>query len=145
VYIGELKTRVAIAAILHDTVEDTEVTYTQISSWFGQETMIDVFYLSDPVPKEKGNRAARRALSNELIGQAPSCIQLIKLCDIEHNVSSIAQHDPKFAPRYIEEKTAQVLSMSAWWEEDYSLVTTSVHALLNIKDDQSDTIATPEV
>lgn len=88
-------------AWLHDCVEDQGVTLHQIESRFGFQVALGVSGLSD---LETGNRAQRKAKSRERLSLCAGWIQTIKCADLISNTSSIVQHDPKFAPVYLEEK-----------------------------------------
>ncbi len=92
------------AAWLHDVVEDTGVTYTDIHMSFGPEIAQLVGWLTDVSRPEDGNRAKRKAIDREHTAQAPAEVQTIKLADLISNSRSIMQHDPEFARTYLEEK-----------------------------------------
>ncbi len=92
------------AAWLHDVVEDTGVTYTDIHMSFGPEIAQLVSWLTDVSRPEDGNRAKRKAMDREHTAQAPAEAQTIKLADLISNSRSIMQHDPEFARTYLEEK-----------------------------------------
>lgn len=92
------------AAALHDTVEDTDTSFQEITELFGIDVAGLVFWLTDITPKEWGNRATRKRLCAERIGYAPLSAKVIKFCDIASNTDSIVQHDPKFAAVYVPEK-----------------------------------------
>lgn len=83
------------AAILHDTVEDTDVTIEQIQQQFGDKVAEYVWYLTKP-PAFVGNRAKRKELDRARLAAAPDIVKLIKICDIMHNATSIEEFDPKF-------------------------------------------------
>lgn len=91
-----------IAGVLHDTVEDTEVTLEKIESLFGR----DVAFLVDGVTKVSQARAGMRNLESYLpqtkdnlsklliaVGQDVRVI-IIKLADRLHNLSTL-QYMPK--------------------------------------------------
>ena len=92
------------AAWLHDVVEDTGVTLTDIHINFGPEIAALVGWLTDVSRPEDGNRAKRKAIDREHTAQAPAEAQTIKLADLISNSRSIVQHDPEFARVYLEEK-----------------------------------------
>ena len=94
------------AALLHDTVEDTQVTAADIEREFGTEVAELVGWLSDVSRKEDGNRAARKAIDLEHTSKAPPAAKTIKLADLISNSMSIVAHDPKFARVYLIEKAA---------------------------------------
>jgi (p)ppGpp synthase/HD superfamily hydrolase len=92
------------AAWLHDVVEDTGCTYTDIHMSFGIDIATLVGWLTDVSKPEDGNRAKRKAMDREHTAQAPAEAQTIKLADLISNSRSIMQHDPEFARTYLEEK-----------------------------------------
>jgi (p)ppGpp synthase/HD superfamily hydrolase len=92
------------AALLHDTVEDCNVTFTEIDREFGEATTDLLFWLTDTITKEQGNRATRKRLEAYKLAHAPLEAKIIKLCDIQSNTKSIVDNDPGFAVKYLEEK-----------------------------------------
>lgn len=92
------------AAWLHDVVEDTGVTLTDIHMNFGPEVAVLVGWLTDVSKPEDGNRSRRKAMDREHTAQAPAEAQTVKLADLISNSKSIMQHDPEFAKTYLEEK-----------------------------------------
>ena len=92
------------AAWLHDTVEDTGVTATDIHMNFGPEVAVLVSWLTDVSKPEDGNRAVRKAIDRSHSAAAPAEAQTVKLADLISNSRSIVQHDPAFAKTYLEEK-----------------------------------------
>ena len=100
------------AAILHDTVEDTEVTIDEIESNFGHEVATLVHWLTDKSLKSDGNRAARKKIDREHLASAPDDAQIVKLADLIDNTSSIVEFDKKFAKVYLQEKSKLLDIMS---------------------------------
>ena len=92
------------AAWLHDVVEDTGCTFTDIHMAFGIDIAGLVSWLTDVSKPEDGNRAVRKAIDREHTARAPAEAQTIKLADLISNSKSIMQHDPNFAKTYLEEK-----------------------------------------
>ena len=92
------------AAWLHDVVEDTGCTFTDIHMAFGIDIATLVGWLTDVSKPEDGNRAHRKAVDREHTAQAPAEAQTIKLADLISNSRSIMTHDPKFAEVYLAEK-----------------------------------------
>lgn len=93
------------AAMLHDTIEDTQVTFGHIFSLFGDRVAEMVDALSNKAKKEDGNRETRffinvKALRERLDMQS----RVIKLADLIHNTQSITRYDQKFAAQYLAEK-----------------------------------------
>ena len=92
------------AAWLHDVVEDTGCTYTDIHMAFGADIATLVGWLTDVSVPEDGNRAVRKARDCEHTAQAPAEAQTVKVCDLLSNTKSIVAHDPEFARVYLAEK-----------------------------------------
>ena len=92
------------AAWLHDVVEDTGCTFTDIHMAFGIDIAGLVSWLTDVSKPEDGNRAVRKAMDRAHTADAPAEAQTIKLADLISNSKSIMQHDPAFAKTYLEEK-----------------------------------------
>lgn len=92
------------AAYLHDVVEDTPTTLTEILLEFGFEVANLVGWLTDVSKPEDGNRAARKGIDLKHSASAPAEAHTVKLADLISNTASITKHDPKFAKLYIREK-----------------------------------------
>jgi (p)ppGpp synthase/HD superfamily hydrolase len=92
------------AAWLHDVVEDTGCTFTDIHMHFGIDIATLVGWLTDVSKPEDGPRWFRKKMDREHTAQAPAEAQTIKLADLISNTKSIMAHDPKFAKVYLEEK-----------------------------------------
>lgn len=99
------------AALLHDTVEDTNVTREQIAEEFGWKIFKLVVELTDVTKPEDGNRATRKAIEAKRLGMASKEAQTIKLADLIDNTKTIFKYDPKFAKVYIQEKIALLEAM----------------------------------
>ena len=96
-----------IAALLHDTIEDTSVTYEDVFKSFGADVAALVWELTDRFTHEEypdNNRAQRKAWESERLAKVSVTAKLIKLCDMIDNTSSIVEHDPGFASVYLGEK-----------------------------------------
>ncbi|MCK5601340.1 HD domain-containing protein [Candidatus Pacearchaeota archaeon] len=92
------------AAWLHDTVEDTETTLTEIEEHFGDHVSMLVEMLTDVSRPFDGNRAARKALDRAHTAKASPDAKTIKLADLIHNSTNIMEFDPAFAKIYLAEK-----------------------------------------
>ena len=92
------------AAWLHDVVEDTGVTVTDIHREFGCVVASYVHWLTNPSKAEDGNREQRKELDRKFIRNAPAEVKTIKLADLISNCSSIMKYDPNFARTYLKEK-----------------------------------------
>lgn len=98
------------AALLHDTVEDTDVTLADIRAAFGDDVAALVDDLTDVSQPHHGNRAQRKALDRAHTAAASNRAKTIKLADLIDNTASIVAHDPHFARVYLREK-AQLLAV----------------------------------
>lgn len=109
---GPISPEQEAAALLHDVIEDTNVTKQELESEFGSEVATLVSWLTDVSKPEDGNRKIRKNLDLQHTAAAPADSQSIKLSDLISNSISIVQHDPGFARTYLREKAAlmQVLT-----------------------------------
>lgn len=96
---------VIAAAILHDVVEDTDATETDIRAEFGDRIAILVMQVTDVAGPSDGNRKARKDIDREHLSHACDEAQTIKLADLISNSKSIAEHDEDFARVYMREKS----------------------------------------
>jgi len=95
---------VQAAALLHDVLEDTDISESQIQNLFGPVTLNFVLEVTDISKPEDGNRAIRKAIDREHLSKTTWGGATIKLADIIDNSISIIWHDPKFAKIYMKEK-----------------------------------------
>ncbi len=99
---------VVIAAILHDTVEDTSATIEELRAAFGPRVAAMVAEVTDDKSLPK---AARKALQIEHAAHASVGAKIIKLADKTSNLRSMAVSPPAGWP--LERKTEYV----AWARE----------------------------
>lgn len=92
------------AALLHDTIEDTEYTQEELWDEFGPVIGYMVYYLTDISRPEDGNRATRKAMDAAHYARGPAETQTIKVADLIDNTKSIAEYDPDFWQVYLKEK-----------------------------------------
>lgn len=95
-----------VAALLHDVVEDTQVTLETVKDLFGEKVAQYVDELTDVSKPEDGNRAARKAIDLAHTALASPEAKSIKLADLISNSRSIKERDPVFAVTYLAEKRA---------------------------------------
>jgi (p)ppGpp synthase/HD superfamily hydrolase len=95
-----------IAALLHDTIEDTNVEAGHIEVEFGAH----VRELVEEVSEDKmiGNRAARKAAYRSKLDVASFLGKSIKAADVMCNSSSVRADDPDFASIYLHEQVRVV-------------------------------------
>lgn len=109
-----------VAGVLHDTVEDTDVTLERVESLFGK----DVMFLVDGVTKVSQARAGMQDLTEYLpqtkdnlsklliaIGQDVRVV-IIKLADRLHNLQTL-QHMPKDKQKKIARESLEVFAPMA--------------------------------
>lgn len=99
------------AAWLHDVVEDTHITLSELRDEFAGEIYELVYWLTNVSKPSDGNRATRKEMDRIHLSCAPAEAQTIKLGDIISNSRTILIHDPNFAKVYVPEKIALVESM----------------------------------
>jgi (p)ppGpp synthase/HD superfamily hydrolase len=101
-----------IAAILHDTLEDTNLDPRAIDEQFGGHVLSLVRQLTDPAKPEDGNRAARMEINREHAAKASPQAQTVRVADLMDNARSIVAHDPSFAKVYLKEKALMLDGLS---------------------------------
>ena len=99
-----------IAAILHDTVEDTGATMEDVEELFGEKVAEYVWYLTKP-PSYVGDRVKRKTLDRNRLSEAPEEIRIIKFFDIYHNAGSIKEHDTELWETWRYEMAMLLLAM----------------------------------
>lgn len=94
------------AAVLHDTVEDTDLTLDDIEKYCGPVVRRYVDGLTDKFDPEShpGNRKVRKALEAERLGKESWEVRVIKLADILDNLVGTDPADP-FSEVFLREKT----------------------------------------
>lgn len=98
------------AALLHDVVEDTDITIEFIKEQFGDSIAALVASVSEVSKQGAGNRAVRKAIDAAHYAAGSASAQNIKMADIICNITSIAEHDVDFAKVYLQEKL-QILEL----------------------------------
>jgi (p)ppGpp synthase/HD superfamily hydrolase len=92
------------AAWLHDTVEDTPTTLSDIESHFGPEVATLVAMLTNVSTAADGNRFERKNRDRRHSAQASPQAKTIKLADLIDNTRSLLEYDSHFARTYLIEK-----------------------------------------
>ena len=101
--IGVKDVEVLIAALLHDTIEDTKVTYNNIKKEFNKNTADLVKSVSSDKKKIK-IMGKPEYLLNKMINISDNAL-LIKLADRLQNLSDINSVDKSFAEKMINQTT----------------------------------------
>lgn len=96
------------AAWAHDTVEDTKATIEDVRRELGDKVADLVIEVTDVRKHGNLSQEERAAAKREHSSKASTAGQTLKLADIIHNLSGIAQADEAFAKRYLAEKAAQI-------------------------------------
>lgn len=91
-------------ALLHDTVEDTDVNLYNIESEFGFYVKEGVYWLTDVSKKEDGNRKIRKQIDLEHNLSAPINFLIVKIADVYDNCKDVVDTDRGFAPVFLKEK-----------------------------------------
>jgi len=87
--------RTLIAAVLHDTVEDTDTTFEEITAMFGAKVAAVVREVSDDTSLAK---ADRKRLQIEHAPQMSRRAALVKLADKTSNLRDVASSPPRGWP-----------------------------------------------
>lgn len=91
------------AAWLHDTVEDTTITLSDLEQEFGFPIARLVGELTDVSKPSDGNRAFRKSLDCAHLAKVSPRAKTIKLADLINNCREICVQDPEFAKVYLTE------------------------------------------
>ncbi|SAK71506.1 metal dependent phosphohydrolase [Caballeronia catudaia] len=83
--------RVLLAAILHDTIEDTDTSHDELTRWFGDEVARIVAEVTDDKSLPK---AERKRLQIEHAAHISHAAQLVKLADKICNLRDIVAMPP---------------------------------------------------
>lgn len=100
-----------VACLLHDVVEDTKATTSDINHEFGGEVAKLVKELTDVYTSDiwKINRKSRKELERQRISEISFNAKSIKLADLIDNAKTIIVGDPEFAEVYMAEMKALLL------------------------------------
>ena len=79
------------AALLHDVVEDTQVSLDLVQEIFGDAVTVLVEALTDISKPSDGNRKVRKQLDLEHTANGPRAAKAIKLADLISNSKSIVE------------------------------------------------------
>jgi (p)ppGpp synthase/HD superfamily hydrolase len=95
---------VLCAALLHDVIEDTEITLPIIEKEFGPTVAEYVYYCTEISTLKDGNRIVRKKMDADHYAKGPKEAQSIKVADLIDNSVSIKKHDKNFWRIYQKEK-----------------------------------------
>jgi (p)ppGpp synthase/HD superfamily hydrolase len=104
------RTDIIITAILHDTLEDTELRQEEIIKVFGRQVSEQVYDLTRI--KDDGTRITSAQMVEDLWIQSKHDILIVKLCDRLHNMQSIHVKPENKILKITEETLKAFLSLS---------------------------------
>jgi len=108
-----VRTDLIVTAILHDTIEDTELTQGIIAKNFGKLIAEQV---EDLTRIKNGRKLSSKELLDLLWKQKKFDILLIKLLDRVHNIQTINAKSPEKATKILKETLDNFLWMAAYLE-----------------------------
>lgn len=101
-----------VAAILHDTLEDTELPRLVIARRFGDDVLAVVEELTQDRSLPKAERRARMIAD---CGHYSRVARIVKLADRWDNMSEMQSMDAEFVQRYCDEAEQMLKAMSGTW------------------------------
>ncbi|WP_019629115.1 HD domain-containing protein [Actinomadura atramentaria] len=116
---------VLAATLLHDVVEDTSATVSDVEARFGADVAELVDWVTKPPatgPGRQAKRAAKAAYLRRLRDAPPRAVQ-VKLADRISNVQRLEQMPPDFQRRYYAETVTYVLPLAppgSWYADWYA-------------------------
>jgi (p)ppGpp synthase/HD superfamily hydrolase len=106
------RTDIIVTSILHDTIEDTELTEKMIAYIFGEQVASQVEDLSRNKPHGKISLAETLDI---LLQQEKYDVALIKLFDRTHNIQTLETKSPEKAKKIIIETLSRFMSLSMYF------------------------------
>jgi (p)ppGpp synthase/HD superfamily hydrolase len=100
------------AALLHDVIEDCDVSIERIIKLFGGDVANLVMWLTDTSKPSDGNRRIRKGIDANRLSKAPAEAQFVKLADLIDNSETIFRFDSGFAPVFKKEMAHLVKIMT---------------------------------
>lgn len=88
---GVTDTNTIVAALLHDTVEDTQTTFDEIENEFGIQVRKYVEHVTDDKQLDK---ITRKRLQIEHVKDSENAVKLIKIADKLSNLSDLSVNPP---------------------------------------------------
>ena len=92
------------AAVLHDVIEDTDVTFDDVLNNFDSGVAQLVMEVTSPTAHTKGNRALHHEVNLAHLAKTSVEAATIKIADIIDNTATIHTRDAAFAAIYLPEK-----------------------------------------
>ncbi|GAA4235643.1 hypothetical protein GCM10022254_43310 [Actinomadura meridiana] len=122
---GVTDTAILSAALLHDAVEDTSATLTDVEAEFGAEVTELVDWVTKPPTTGQSRRDKRAAKTAYLrrLGQAPEKAILVKLADRASNVQTLDKMPLDFQRRYYAETITYIIPLATphpWFQTWYA-------------------------
>ncbi|AJQ51848.1 HD domain-containing protein [Rickettsia conorii] len=108
------RTDVIATSILHDTIEDTELTKEKVAEEFGWKVANQVMDLTRL--KENGIKISSAEMVEILYQEKKHDVLLIKLFDRLHNMQTIGAKSPEKAKKTVEETISRFLSLSFYFK-----------------------------
>jgi len=110
-----LKTDVIVGSILHDIVEDTEVTIEMIQDTFGQRIAEIVDRLTRNRPD--GTKLTIEEIINSAYHKKDKEVLLIKLFDRFHNIQTIGSMTPEKQKKIAHETLQDIISLTTIFQD----------------------------
>lgn len=121
------------AAVLHDVVEDTACTLTEVRERFGDRVATLVDWVTKPPRHEHESREQARATYLDRLQAAPDDAILVKLADRLSNVQRLDTHPwPEKRRNYYDETVRLILPLAEhhpWFHDWYDTWATKFHHL----------------
>ena len=111
------------AAVLHDVVEDTEVTSDDLEKRFGPRVAELVGWVTIPPAGPGQDKSAVKEAALRRLGWAPRDAVLVKLADRLSNVQTLRNLDPGRQRRYYDQTVRFIVPLAAadpWFERWYA-------------------------
>ena len=130
---GGKEAQLIAAGLLHDTLEDTETEYEELSTLFGKDVAKLVSEVTDDKPK-----ATRKRLQVEKVSKKSKRARLIKLADKTSNLRSLALSPPvdwdnKRADEYVSSSEKVVdgcRGLNKWLEQAFDVAAAEARAAI---------------
>jgi (p)ppGpp synthase/HD superfamily hydrolase len=114
---------VLCAAVLHDVVEDTPCTVTDVRAAFGDRVASMVAWVTKPETADGEDRKASKEAYLRGLTAAPDDAILVKLADRASNVQTLRNRAPQKQREYYAQTVRYIMPLAearAWWAEWYA-------------------------